>query len=95
VRCTACGTEVALGAAERIGFRDTCRACGADLHACRNCAHHDPSVYNECRETQAERVLDRERANRCEWFTPGDRVGEVSRERDAARDRLASLFRKT
>ena len=69
MQCTSCRRELALRSAERIGFRDAC-ACGADLHVCRNCAHHDPSVYNECRETSAERVGDRDRANRCEWFVP-------------------------
>jgi hypothetical protein len=62
VQCFVCDASVELASGERVGFRDTCDACGADLHVCRNCAHHDPSAYNECRETSAERVSDRERA---------------------------------
>jgi hypothetical protein len=96
VRCSACGAEVLLAAGERVGFRDTCRACGSDLHTCRNCTHHDPSAYNECRESQAERVADRERANRCDWFAPSDRAGTgaPASERDRVRDGLDALFRK-
>jgi hypothetical protein len=32
--------------------------------------HHDRSAYNECREPQAERVLDKERSNMCDFFRP-------------------------
>ena len=94
MRCFACNTEVEVAAAERIGFRDECSTCGADLHACRNCAHHDPSAYNECREPSAERVGDRERANRCDYFTPGGRVGGRGGARSKAVSELENLFKK-
>jgi hypothetical protein len=95
VRCFACDAEIELGAGERIGFRDDCNRCGQDLHACRNCAHHDPSAYNECHESSAERVADRERANRCEYFTPGEGGGgEVADTRSNARADLENLFKK-
>jgi len=93
VRCHACQTDQPLASGERIGFRDECAECGADLHACRNCAHHDPSAYNECRESGSERVSDRERANRCDWFAPG----QASREggaRESALGDLEALFKK-
>lgn len=94
--CFACGTAIELASGERIGYRDACPRCGADLHACRNCAHHDPGAYNQCREAQAERVADRERANRCEWFAPagaGPRAGGAD-PRERARADLDALFRK-
>lgn len=68
MRCAACGTAIDLASGERVGFRDECPRCRVDLHSCRQCAHHDPGAYNECREPGAERVPDRERANRCDWF---------------------------
>ncbi len=98
MRCHACATAVALASGERVGFRDACSSCGADLHACRNCAHHDPQAAHGCRETQAEPVQDAERANRCEWFRPGDGdAGADSRaasERAQARAALDALFDK-
>jgi hypothetical protein len=95
VRCFACDAPLDLGSGERVGFRDACERCGADLHVCRNCAHHDPSAYNECREQGAERVSDRERANRCEWFAPGGAGGgAASRERSDALSKLDDLFKK-
>ncbi len=95
MRCHACDAEVPLATGERVGFRDECERCGSDLHCCRNCAHHDPTAYNECRESQAERVDDRERANRCDWFRPGGaRGGGLAEERAQARSALEGLFKK-
>jgi hypothetical protein len=95
MRCFSCGADVTLASGERVGFRDTCDRCGADLHVCRNCAHHDPSAYNECREASAERVADRERANRCDWFAPGSGGGGgLAAERARARSSLDGLFKK-
>ncbi len=95
MRCAACGQEVPLASGERVGFRDECSACRADLHACRQCAHHDPGAYNECREPGTERVADRERANRCDWFTPrADGPPARGDSRATARDALDALFAK-
>lgn len=82
-----------LAAGDRVGFRDTCDGCGADLHTCRQCRHHDVSAYNECRESSAERVADRDRANRCEWFAPGD-GGGAGEGREGALSDLEALFKK-
>ena len=75
MRCAACHNGIQIAAGERVGFRDTCERCAQDLHCCSNCAHRDPSAYNECREANADRVADRERANRCDWFRPTDDEG--------------------
>lgn len=95
MQCFACGSGVEIASGERIGFRESCATCGADLHVCRNCAHHDPTAYNECREPGSERVADRERANRCEWFRPAAEAGQGAGEaRDTARADLDALFKK-
>jgi hypothetical protein len=79
-----------------VGRRDTCLACGSDLHCCRNCLFHDPAYHNQCREPQAERQVDKERGNFCEYFDPREegvgRSGEGEGEADA-RARLNALFR--
>lgn len=95
VRCSACGVGIELASGERVGFRDSCDACGADLHVCLNCTHHDPAAYNECRESSAERVSARDRANRCDYFTPregGPAPG--SDEPSEAHSALDALFKK-
>lgn len=57
------GLSKELTVADRIGRAETCPSCGADLKCCRNCAFHDERAYNQCREPQAERVLEKERSN--------------------------------
>jgi hypothetical protein len=71
-----------------------CDRCRADLHSCLNCEHHDPTVYNECRESNAERILDQDRANRCEYFRPAGKSHAVSEDRQAAMTDLENLFKK-
>jgi hypothetical protein len=75
--CVACGNELVLPA--RVGRRDTCPGCGAELRSCRQCGFYDPSSYNACREPQADRVLDKERANFCEYFQPAARAAVAAR----------------
>jgi len=93
MRCFACGRVVEMASGERIAFRDGC-PCGADLHVCRNCHHHDVTAHHECRETEAEPVRDRTRANRCEWFRPADGDAGPGGAREQARAELDRLFRK-
>ncbi len=74
-----------------------CPSCGADVRVCRNCRWHDPAAYNACRESQAERVLEKDRGNFCEYFSLGV-AGAAQAGRDkgaAARRRLEDLFRQT
>lgn len=77
-----------------------CEACAADLRACRNCRHHDPSASNECRETEAELVTDKHRRNFCEYFeftergVGGGAAGGGKDRAAEARARLEALFKK-
>lgn len=66
--CQVCGREIDPG--DRVGRRDDCPHCSADLHACRQCRHYAPGYHNDCRENQADRVVDKETANFCDFFQP-------------------------
>jgi predicted RNA-binding Zn-ribbon protein involved in translation (DUF1610 family) len=93
MKCWKCGTEI--DTRERVEFRAACPSCDQALHACKNCAHYDPGYYNQCRETIAERVVDKERANFCELFTPGKVAAPLKNESSAAaRSGLEALFKK-
>ncbi len=93
MHCHSCQSELLLAAGESVGFRECCDRCSADLHICLNCAHYDPTVYNECRESSAERVLDHDRANRCEYFLPGAEAA-LDDDRGSALSDLERLFKK-
>ncbi|GAB0056660.1 hypothetical protein SIID45300_00968 [Candidatus Magnetaquicoccaceae bacterium FCR-1] len=56
--------------ANGFGRSDVCPSCSKDARVCLNCRFHDPGSYNECRETVAERVVDKEKNNFCEDFMP-------------------------
>jgi hypothetical protein len=64
--CHRCGAEV--GRAERVGRRDACLQCGADLHCCRNCRFYAPGHHNDCLETQTEPQVDKIAGNFCDYF---------------------------
>ena len=69
VICFSCGTKNEK--VDRVGRRDECSRCMADLHVCKNCDFYDESAYNECREVSAEVVLKKESGNFCDFFRPG------------------------
>ena len=48
---------------------EECGMCRADLHACLGCRHYDPAAANACREDRADFILDRDKANFCDFFT--------------------------
>jgi len=80
-----------------VGRTETCDGCGADLHVCRNCDFYDTAAYNACRESRAERVLEKDRSNFCDWFR--GRAGVPTKGKDdrqeTARKGLDALFRKS
>ncbi len=93
--CFKCGKIIE--ASERVGTRETCPQCDTDLHCCRNCRFYDPGKHNQCAETQAEWVRDKEAANYCGYFSPnpilmaqGERA--PSKAEDAKR-KFDSLFK--
>ena len=93
-RCHRCRKE--LGIADRVGRAETCPSCGTDLRCCRNCAFYDAGSYNQCRETQAERVLEKERGNFCDYFSFSDssRNGHIEDRTFGVKNKLDSLFKK-
>ena len=90
--CAACGAGPLQ---DQPGRRDVCPSCGADLHSCIQCSFYTPGHYNDCREPQADRVLDRERSNFCDFFRPkAAGAGAPSTAKGEARARLDALFSK-
>lgn len=91
MQCAFCQQEYTE---KKLPFREECPGCGRDLHICRNCQFYDPGAHHECRESSAENVVDKERANFCEYFlgTEGGLTGSGAGE--DARKKLEALFSK-
>jgi predicted RNA-binding Zn-ribbon protein involved in translation (DUF1610 family) len=92
MQCYSCGASIE--SVERVGRRDVCESCGYDLHSCRNCRFYDVASYNECREAVAERVVDKEEANFCDYFEPADLQRDIKQEGTDHRRALEDLFKK-
>jgi hypothetical protein len=94
VNCWKCIKE--LDTRDGVGFRDRCPSCDSPIHVCLNCAFYDVSYNNQCRETMAERVVDKNRPNFCEYFAPGTK--EVRPQRapggEQVKANLEALFKK-
>ena len=88
--CHHCGHAIA--AIERVGRRDTCLGCGADLHCCRNCEFFDLQFHNQCREPQAERQVDKESGNFCDYFSFAEAKAAAAAGAKDARTALDELF---
>ena len=92
--CHKCKKELHIQ--NKVGRKDTCPSCGADLRVCRNCRFYDPGAYNQCHETQAERVVDKDRSNFCDYFVFRDSVPGIGRDekKQDAKTKLEHLFKK-
>tara|TARA_Y100000588_G_scaffold226844_1_gene240657 strand:+ start:297 stop:713 length:417 start_codon:yes stop_codon:yes gene_type:complete len=71
-----------------------CSMCGADLHVCRMCQFYDTGVADACRETVAEPVNDKVRANFCGYlvFADAGRLADRDEVVESSRHDLESLF---
>ncbi|MCO4793610.1 MAG: hypothetical protein KC493_07855 [Bacteriovoracaceae bacterium] len=66
--CYNCEKNLGLNPGQKIHRSEECPHCYANLHSCKMCEFYDTSAYNECRETQADRILEKENANFCDYF---------------------------
>ena len=94
MECVFCNKDIQIEG--KIERQDTCPHCHRDLRCCKQCKFYDQSAYNECREVAAERIVDKERANFCDFFVPrGSKDGGSSYNRTKeAKQALEALFKK-
>ncbi|MBN1625800.1 MAG: hypothetical protein JW944_04685 [Deltaproteobacteria bacterium] len=94
MECVFCNKKIKIDG--KISRQDTCPHCQRDLRCCRQCKFYDQDAYNGCREVAAERIVDKERANFCDFFVPkGSKAGGGSYNRTReAKQALEALFKK-
>ncbi len=77
------------------GRGDTCSQCGRDTRVCQGCVFYDRSSNNECKEPQADRVVEKERSNFCDYFKPKSGGAQSSAaSRDTLKAAAEALFKK-
>lgn len=92
--CYSCKKQIPV--VEKPGRSETCPHCEADVRCCLNCRFYDPKSSNQCRETQAERVLDKDRGNFCEYFSFKDFSDTVAPDtlKQEKQNPLDTIFKK-
>ena len=91
--CWKCGTEL-KNLLLPFSRYEECSSCKADLHACIGCRDYAPSVADACREDRADFVLEKEKANFCDYFKAHRNAYQKKDDSAAvqARADLAELF---
>lgn len=92
VHCYKCNKVLALIPQTNIPRGEDCPTCRTDLHCCRMCEFYDTKAYNECRESNADRVVDKEKANYCDYFKLKANTG--ANPVQSALDAANALFKK-
>ena len=98
--CWKCRKEISI---EKSVRGDECPLCHADLHVCKACEFYESGAHNDCRESSAEFVSDKERGNFCDYFRPrrslsgvegaaGGENASGKSKADAAKDAFNALF---
>ena len=91
--CHACKKEIA--GELKTGRREACLSCGADLRCCLNCLFYDLAVSKHCRETVADLVREKAKANFCDYFVFVEgRIAAPDAGSAQARKALDDLFKK-
>ena len=68
VRCARCGNELTVALASSPTGQ--CPRCGADLHACAQCASFDTSAAFECQKPVPARISPKDARNQCPLYEP-------------------------
>ena len=92
--CHKCGKPLSDSFKILVGRGDTCPHCMASLRCCKMCFFYDVKAYNECREPNADRVVDKEKANFCDYYKIGSGGNDTEKERQELLAKAQALFKK-
>ena len=93
MQCWKCGTELKTLLLPFSRFEE-CSSCKTDLHVCAACKNYDPALSDGCNEDRADFILDKNKANFCDYFrvNPHGHQKQGNAEAKSARTKLAELF---
>jgi hypothetical protein len=92
-KCHACSKGLEIKTP--VGRRESCPFCGSDLHCCLNCVFYAMGNYNDCREPQVERVIEKNRSNFCDFFVfrDAERGSKEKGSEGSVKIKIESLFK--
>jgi hypothetical protein len=93
MQCWKCGVEL-KNLLLPFSRYEECSNCKVDLHTCMACKNYNSSVSDGCTEDRADFVIDKDKANFCDYFlvNPSAYQKQDNSEAAAARAKLAELF---
>lgn len=94
LNCHKCGKPLSDTYKIMVSRSDSCPHCMADIRCCKNCQFYDVKAYNECRETMADRITEKEKANFCDFFKIGCIGNDAEKQRQDQLARAMALFKK-
>ncbi|QHJ13762.1 hypothetical protein FX988_04042 [Paraglaciecola mesophila] len=91
--CWQCGTFLE-GIITPVSRREECSQCQTDIHACKMCLYYDAQNRTGCDEERAEYIVDKERANFCEYYGLSSKAFDDTKldKQRQAKAQLAALF---
>jgi len=93
-QCFKCGKQLSDSLKILVSRSDTCPSCMSDIRSCKMCQFYDPKSYNECREPNADRITEKEKANFCDYYKINSGLNDAEKQRQDALAKAASLFKK-
>ena len=93
LQCWKCGTEL-KNLLLPFSRYEECGLCKGDLHVCIACKNYNTAVLESCNEDRADFILEKDKANFCDYFIPNTQAykRQDNREAKEARAKLAALF---
>lgn len=93
INCYACSQALDLNPNHDISRSEECPKCMASLRCCKMCYFYDKNSYNECREPSADRIVEKDKANFCDYFKLGSGQQQETNKQSAL-DAANALFKK-
>ena len=91
--CYKCNAELIIENLANIPRSEECPKCYVNIRCCMMCEFYDKNSYNECRESSADRQLEKEKANFCDHYK-FDQKAQYAEAKLSALDLANSLFKK-
>lgn len=91
--CFSCHKTLSLEAGQKVSKNEECEYCYASIHSCRMCNFYDASAYNQCREPSAERIVEKEKANYCDYFVLQAHSPNGDEQKSELLNKFNSLFK--
>lgn len=93
MQCWRCGIEL-KNILLPFSKYEECSSCKTDLHSCLGCKSYSPGMADACSEDRADFIVDKDKANFCDFFRadPSAYKPQDNSEAAEAKRKLAALF---